>query len=211
MSDQAAARLAGHCRWFNPSKGFGFITPDDGQDDLFVHQSSIEAEGFRSLREGEAVEFELEAAEDGRTKAVKVTGPDGAAPQGALRRPYPGGAGYGGPGGGRGGGRGGRGRGRGGRNPAERRPPPGTPGESSGLQVVVHNLPWSCTWQVLKDHFAECEGLERADVIIDNDGRSRGFGTVRFQSPEAANGSVETMNNTEIGGRVVSVRIDRWA
>ena len=46
-----------------------------------VPQSSIEAEGFRSLREGEAVEFELEAGEDGRTKAVKVTGPEGAAPQ----------------------------------------------------------------------------------------------------------------------------------
>ena len=44
-------------------------------------QSSIEAEGFRSLREGESVEFELEAGEDGRTKAVKVTGPEGAAPQ----------------------------------------------------------------------------------------------------------------------------------
>lgn len=41
------------------------------------------------------------------------------------------------------------------------------------MQVVVHNLPWSCTWQVLKDHFADCPGLERADVIIDNDGRSR--------------------------------------
>lgn len=38
MSEQANTRLSGHCRWFNPSKGFGFITPDDGQDDLFVHQ-----------------------------------------------------------------------------------------------------------------------------------------------------------------------------
>lgn len=213
MAEQLGQRLTGHCRWFNPSKGFGFITPDEGGEDLFVHQSSIQAEGFRSLREGEAVEFELEEGEDGRTKAIKVTGPGGQAPQGAVRRPYPGvpghnyGGGYpGGPG---------RGRGRGrARNPGrivERRPPPGTPGVSSGLQVVVHNLPWSCTWQNLKDHFADRAGLERADVIIDGDNRSRGFGTVRFASAEDANGAVEALNNTEIGGRVVSVRIDRFA
>ncbi len=47
-------------------------------------QTSIAAEGFRSLREGEEVEFEIEAGEDGRTKAVNVTGPQGAAPQVAL-------------------------------------------------------------------------------------------------------------------------------
>lgn len=46
-----------------------------------LSQTSIEAEGFRSLREGETVEYEVEAGEDGRTKAVKVTGPDGATPQ----------------------------------------------------------------------------------------------------------------------------------
>ena len=41
------------------------------------------------------------------------------------------------------------------------------------VQVVVHNLPWLCTWQLLKDHFAGAPGLERADVIIDDTGRSR--------------------------------------
>ena len=41
------------------------------------------------------------------------------------------------------------------------------------VQVVVHNLPWSCTWQMLKDHFANQNGLERADVIMDGSGRSR--------------------------------------
>ena len=43
----------------------------------------------------------------------------------------------------------------------------------AGMQVVVHNLPWSCTWQMLKDHFSNQGGLERADVIMDASGRSR--------------------------------------
>lgn len=43
----------------------------------------------------------------------------------------------------------------------------------AGAQVVVHNLPWSCTWQTLKDAFSETRGMERADVIIDSSGRSR--------------------------------------
>uniref|UniRef100_A0A7I4DVH3 CSD domain-containing protein n=1 Tax=Physcomitrium patens TaxID=3218 RepID=A0A7I4DVH3_PHYPA len=78
-------------------KGFGFITPDKGGDDLFVHQTSIHAEGFRSLREGEVVEFQVESSEDGRTKALAVTGPGGAFVQGAsYRRDGYGGGGRGG-------------------------------------------------------------------------------------------------------------------
>jgi len=45
-------------KWFNDSKGYGFITPDDGAKDLFVHHSSIAGEGFKSLAEGARVEFE---------------------------------------------------------------------------------------------------------------------------------------------------------
>ena len=48
----------GTVKWFNATKGFGFITPDEGGDDLFVHQSSIMSEGFRSLDEGQKVEYE---------------------------------------------------------------------------------------------------------------------------------------------------------
>jgi CspA family cold shock protein len=48
----------GIVKWFNNSKGFGFIVPDDGGDELFVHHSNIVAEGYRSLEEGQKVEFE---------------------------------------------------------------------------------------------------------------------------------------------------------
>ncbi len=47
----------GTVKWFNSTKGFGFITPDDGGDDLFVHHSEIRMEGYASLDEGQAVEF----------------------------------------------------------------------------------------------------------------------------------------------------------
>jgi CspA family cold shock protein len=49
----------GTVKWFNESKGFGFITPDDGGSDLFVHHSEIAGEGYRSLQEGQKVEYEV--------------------------------------------------------------------------------------------------------------------------------------------------------
>ena len=49
----------GKVKWFNESKGFGFITRDDGQKDCFVHYSAIQGSGFRSLREGDKVEFDV--------------------------------------------------------------------------------------------------------------------------------------------------------
>ncbi|GAA1396938.1 cold-shock protein [Luteococcus peritonei] len=49
----------GTVKWFNAEKGFGFIAVDGGQDDVFVHYSAIESSGFRSLDEGQAVEFDI--------------------------------------------------------------------------------------------------------------------------------------------------------
>ncbi len=49
----------GKVKWFNENKGFGFITPDDGGDDLFVHHTDVEVEGYRSLHEDQEVEFEV--------------------------------------------------------------------------------------------------------------------------------------------------------
>ncbi|HYX22509.1 MAG TPA: cold shock domain-containing protein [Thermoanaerobaculia bacterium] len=52
-------RLTGKVKWFNDSKGFGFITRDDGQKDCFVHHSAIQGNGFKSLAEGDSVEFDV--------------------------------------------------------------------------------------------------------------------------------------------------------
>jgi len=65
----------GTVKWFDDEKGFGFITPDDGSKDLFVHQSAISGEGFRSLNEGAKVEFEAEQGDKGpRAVNVQTTG-----------------------------------------------------------------------------------------------------------------------------------------
>jgi cold shock protein len=48
----------GTVKWFNENKGYGFITPDEGSEDLFVHYTAIEGEGFKSLQEGERVSYE---------------------------------------------------------------------------------------------------------------------------------------------------------
>jgi CspA family cold shock protein len=63
--------ITGTVKWFNDSKGFGFITPQDGGRDVFVHHSSILGSGFKSLAEGQQVQFEVEQGQKGPT-AVKV-------------------------------------------------------------------------------------------------------------------------------------------
>jgi CspA family cold shock protein len=62
---------SGTVKWFNDDKGFGFITPDDGSKDVFVHHSGIAGEGFRTLAEGAKVSYEAENGDKG-PKAVNV-------------------------------------------------------------------------------------------------------------------------------------------
>jgi cold shock protein len=61
----------GTVKWFNSTKGYGFVTPDDGSPDVFVHYSAIEGSGYRELTEGERVEFEANAGAKG-PQATKV-------------------------------------------------------------------------------------------------------------------------------------------
>ncbi|KAL2537630.1 putative RNA-binding protein containing PIN domain and invovled in translation or RNA proCES [Forsythia ovata] len=107
----------GTVKWFNDQKGFGFIIPDDGSAELFVHYTAIKTEGFRSLDDGEVVQFEVEYGEDGRAKAGSVTRSGGAPISSSTRYYEAGSSGRGGGGGsgyapysrcdgGRGGGRG---------------------------------------------------------------------------------------------------------
>jgi CspA family cold shock protein len=113
---------SGTVKWFNTAKGFGFIQPDDGGSDVFVHISAVEQAGLRGLNEGDLVNFELEQdRRSGKLSAgqLVVTG-QGAAPSrggggggfdrprgggGGFDRPRGGGGGFGGGGGGGGGGR----------------------------------------------------------------------------------------------------------
>jgi CspA family cold shock protein len=100
---------SGTVKWFNTAKGFGFIQPDDGGSDVFVHISAVEQAGLRGLNEGDQVSFELEQdRRSGKLSAgqLVVTG-QGAAPSrggggggGGFDRPRGGGGGFGGGGGG---------------------------------------------------------------------------------------------------------------
>ncbi|MCB8787162.1 cold shock-like protein CspC [Planktothrix agardhii] len=65
------AKIKGQVKWFNDSKGFGFITPDDGSKDIFVHHSAIQGNGFKTLTEGQKVEFEIQQGQKGPS-AVNV-------------------------------------------------------------------------------------------------------------------------------------------
>jgi len=63
----------GTVKWFNPAKGFGFIQPDDGSKDAFVHISAVERAGLPNLHEGQKVEYELTPGRDGKSSAENLT------------------------------------------------------------------------------------------------------------------------------------------
>jgi CspA family cold shock protein len=63
----------GTVKWFNPAKGYGFIEPEDGSKDAFVHISAVERAGLRSLNEGQKVSYELQAGQNGRSSAENLS------------------------------------------------------------------------------------------------------------------------------------------
>ena len=63
----------GTVKWFNPAKGFGFIEPEDGSKDAFVHISAVESAGLHSLNEGQKVSYELQAGQNGKSSAENLS------------------------------------------------------------------------------------------------------------------------------------------
>ncbi|KAI1889674.1 hypothetical protein AGOR_G00165390 [Albula goreensis] len=83
-------------------------------------------------------------------------------------------------------------------------------GSKAGCQIFVRNLSYDLTWQKLKEKFSHCGQVMFAEIKMEN-GKSKGCGTVRFDSPESAEQACRMMNGTKINGREVDVRIDRNA
>jgi CspA family cold shock protein len=66
----------GVVKWFNPTKGYGFVAPDEGGKDVFVHISAVQKAGLRTLAEGQKIGFEIEMQQNGRSAAVNLTPAD---------------------------------------------------------------------------------------------------------------------------------------
>jgi len=64
--------MIGTVKWFNPTKGYGFIAPDDGGKDSFVHISAVERAGLSHISEGQKVEYDLESGRDGKMSAANL-------------------------------------------------------------------------------------------------------------------------------------------
>ncbi len=62
----------GTVKWFNPAKGFGFIEPEDGSKDVFVHMNDVRSAGLDTLSKGQRVEFDIEPGKDGKTAAANL-------------------------------------------------------------------------------------------------------------------------------------------
>jgi CspA family cold shock protein len=67
-----SAMSIGTVKWFNPTKGYGFVAPDEGGKDIFVHISAVQKAGMRTLTQGEKISFEIESQKDGKTAAVNL-------------------------------------------------------------------------------------------------------------------------------------------
>jgi len=63
----------GTVKWFNPTKGFGFIEPEDGSNDAFVHISAVERAGIDALNEGQKINYDLQAGQNGKSSAENLT------------------------------------------------------------------------------------------------------------------------------------------
>lgn len=92
----------------------------------------------------------------------------------------------------------------------ERAPRAEPEGESSGLQIVVQGLPWAFTDEELSSMFADYTPAT-AQIVMGRDSRSRGYGTVRFETPEAAQAAIAAFHQTALQGRTLAVRLDRFA
>ncbi len=66
----------GVVKWFNPTKGYGFVAPDTGGKDVFIHISAVQKAGMRTLNEGQKLSFEIEAQQNGRAAAVNLAAAD---------------------------------------------------------------------------------------------------------------------------------------
>ena len=71
--ERQPAMPQGTVKWFNPTKGYGFIAPDTGGKDVFVHISAVQKAGLRSLSEGQKIGFEVEQQQNGRAAAVNLS------------------------------------------------------------------------------------------------------------------------------------------
>jgi len=99
---------------------------------------------------------------------------------------------------------------------AQHRDEPGNKGAESqgsggGNQLFVTNLSYETSWQDLKDHFRQCGDVERAEVMTNELGRSKGFGTVRFFKETDAEAAIKRLNGEELQGRTLEVRFDQKA